>query len=129
MAELDARYNRREAVEKRLDLMVARAGLALPPDHPAYARLCRLAPAVRVEAARIDAARNFGDYRAGWPQAPTSVPPEAVPHPSGGVRPTPPPVAAAHIRATASLFFIATSQVSHSDIATTTSAAPLLSAA
>jgi integrase len=128
-AELDARHNRREAVEKRLDLMLARAGLSLPPDHPAYARLCRLALAVRVEAAHIDAARDHGDYDGGWPQAPTSVPPEAVPDPSGGARPTPLPVAVAHGPATASHSYIATSHVPHSDIGMTASTAPLLSAA
>jgi integrase len=129
MAELDARQNRREAVEQRLDRMLARAGLALPHEHPAYARLCRLALAVRVEAAKIDAARDHGDYSDGWPQAPTSVPPEAVPDPSGGVRPPPPPVAVALIPATASHSHIATSHVPHSDIGTTPSTAPLLSAA
>jgi integrase len=82
LAEQDAFENRREAVERRLDLMLARAGVSLPKDHPAYARLCRLALIVRVEAAKIDAARDYGDYSAGWPQAPSSVPPEAVPDPA-----------------------------------------------
>ena len=91
LAEQDAYENRREAVERRLDLMLARAGLALPHDHPAYARLCRLALAVRVEAAKIDAARDYGDYGDGWPEAPTSVPPQAVPDPAGEARPTSPP--------------------------------------
>lgn len=129
VAEQDAFENRREAVQTRLDLMLARAGLALPHDHPAYPRLCRLALTVRVEAAKIDAARDYGDYEAGWPQAPTSVPPEAIPDPSGGTRPAAPPVAVAQSPATARYSDTATSQVSRSDSATITSNAPLLSAA
>lgn len=83
IAEQDAFENRREAVERRLDLILARAGVALPKDHPAYARLCRLALLVRVEAAKIDAARDFGDHSHGWPQVPASLPAEAVPDPAG----------------------------------------------
>jgi len=129
VAEQDAFENRREAVQKRLDLMLARAGLSLPSDHPAYARLCRLALTVRVEAAKIDAAREHGDYGGGWPQAPTSVPPEAVPDPSGGARPTPPPVAVAQSPATARYSAIETSQVPHSEVGISCSSAPMLSEA
>jgi len=129
MAETDLRHNRSEAVEKRLDLMLARAGLALPHDHPAYARLCRLALAVRVEAAKIDAARDHGDYGDGWPEAPTSVPPQAVPDPAGGARPTSPPPTATIRPAETIPYEIRTAQVCRSVSATKTPAAPLLSTA
>jgi integrase len=109
--------------------MLAHAGLALPHDHPAYARLCRLALTVRVEAAKIDAARDYGDYEAGWPQAPTSVPPEAIPDPSGGARPVAPAAAADSRPARPFLSGIATFKVPHSDAATASSGAPLLSSA
>ena len=129
LAEQDARQNCREAVEKRLDLMLARAGLTLPPDHPAYARLCRLALLVRVEAAKIDAARDYGDYSAGWPQAPTSVPPEAVPDPSGGARLAQAQSAAAPLPASPVHSGFRPSDVPHADAGPPPSTAPLLSAA
>jgi integrase len=126
VAEQDAVDNRREAVERRLDLMLARAGVSLPKDHPGYARLCRLALMVRVEAAKIDAARDCGDYSAGWPQVPASLPAEAVPDPAGEAAGRMPGSVALRTPVASD---IATSHVLHSDNVTSSRETPPLSAA
>lgn len=123
VAEQDAADNRREAVQRRLDRILDRAGVSLPKEHPAYARLCRLALLVRVEAAKIDAARDFGDHSAGWPQAPASLPAEAVPDPAAEASGTTPGSVQA-IRPS-----IKTYHVPHYDTAMESRATPLLSTA
>ena len=56
--------------------------LTLTEDTPEWRRLCRMAPIVAARAHEINARREWGDYRDGWPQS-AGVPPSEQPGSAG----------------------------------------------
>ena len=70
--------NRQEDVHPLVADALAARDLALTEDTPEWRRLCRMALIVAAHAHAINARREWGDYRDGWPQS-AGVPPSELP--------------------------------------------------
>ncbi len=75
--------NRQDDVRPMVTDALAANDLTLTDDTPEWRRLCRMALIVAARAHEINARREWGDYRDGWPQS-AGVPPSELPGSAGG---------------------------------------------
>ena len=74
--------NRQADVRPMVTDALAANDLTLTDDTPEWRRLCRMALIVAARAHEINARREWGDYRDGWPQS-AGVPPSELPGSAG----------------------------------------------
>ena len=84
--------NRQDDVRPMVADALAAQDFALTDDTPEWRRLCRMALIVAARAHEINARREWGDYRDGWPQS-AGVPPSELPGNAGGNAPSAPALA------------------------------------
>jgi hypothetical protein len=84
--------NRQDDVLPMVTDALAGNDLTLTDDTPERRRLCRMALIVAARAHEINARREWGDYRDGWPQS-AGVPPSELPGNTGGNAPSAPALA------------------------------------